>query len=485
MKRLFAIFLLPATLFCHFLGAVDFISHPDAEGSFALRRLVGYISGNFRVAKKNFVVDILSDSKAVPGEPFLEYMPDKRARITINPADDWTQDRGFCRKLVFLLLKLKTGSPAVNGDALPDWFVFGIAQAAKERTASARLVRNSHNFKLLELLVAGGSFRNPLQILPLELSALTPEEEPFFLEYAKLAAYALENAGKFSHFAAILTESRRIVRSDFDRVAAECLKNYDSKYIAPEFRKELWGGLNPPPEDFTLKCFEAACKIPVPELDKEGLPTGKIGTVALHELPTLRERPDYHLLCRYAAKEILDISVGESREIRMALADLRIMFEQESMAFAAGAGAGKVQINSTDPRAKAKKEQQKRAGKGTASFDELMNNQEKGGFRELTRKFYKEKVISTTVHEGGNRSVRSGLGNLMPRRTKAEPENILRIAENIRQLLAERKALRSKLDSIAAKERSVRENIRRRSILLENSDDRISGWLEQLENSLL
>ena len=485
MKSLFAIFLLPATLFCHFLDAADFVSHPDAEGRFALRRLVGCISGNFRVAKKSLEVDILSDSKAVPGEPFWEYMPDKRVRITINPADDWMQDRGFCRKLVFLLLKFKTGSPAVNGDALPDWFVFGIAQAAKERTASARLARNSHNFELLELLVTDGSFRNPLHILPLKLSALTPEEVPFFLEYAKLAVYALENAGKFPNFAAILTESRSLVRSDFDRVAAECLKNYDSKYVAPEFRKELWGDLNPPPEDFTLKCFEAACKIPVPELDKDGLPTGKIGTVALHELPALSERPDYHLLCRYAAKEIFAVSVGESREVRRALAGLRVMFEQDFMTFAAAAGTGKAQNSSTDPRAKAKKEQQKRAGKGAASFDELMNNQEKSEFRELTRKFYKEKVLSGTAPGGGNRSVRSGLGNLMPVRAKAEPENIRRIAENIRQLLAERKALRSKLDSAAARERSVRENIRRRSIFLENSDDRISGWLEQLENSLL
>ncbi len=469
--------------FCHLLGAVDFVNHPDQEGRFALRRLTGYISGNFRVAKKSLDVDILSDPRAIPGEPFLEYMPDKRARITINPADDWRQDRGFCRKLIFLLLKLKTGSPAADAGDLPDWFVFGIAQAAQERTASARLVRNSHSFELLGLLAAAGAFRNPLQILPLELSKLTPEEEPFFLEYAKLMAYVLEDAGRFSHFTAIFAESNTLDRRDFDRVAAECLKNYDSRYIAPEFRRELWSDLNPPPEDFTLKCFEEAYKVPVPELDKDGLPTGKTASIALDELPSLSERPDYHLLCRYAANEIFAVSVGESREIRRELAGLRVMFEQESMIFAASA-AGKTQNSSSDPRSKNRKKQPKKSG-GTASFDELMKDHGKKEFRELTRKFYKEKVISSTVPGGEKRSTGAGSDTIAPGRSKSEPEKIRRIAGNIRQLLEERKELRFKLDSMAAKERTVRESIRRRSSFLENGDDRISGWLERLENSLL
>ena len=485
MKSLFVIFLLSAPIFCHFLGAVDFVSHPDAESRFALRRLTGYISGNFRVAKRSAEVDILSDPRAIPGEPFVERTPEKRIRITINPADDWKQDRNFCRKLIFHLLKSKTGCPAVNFDALPDWFVFGIAGAAQERTGSARLARNSHSFELLNVLILNGAFGDPSMVLPLEMAKLTPEEQPFFLEYAKLVVHTLESAGKFTHFSAILTESREIVKEDFDRVALECLKNYQSEYIAPQFRKELWGDLNPPPEDFSLRCLETACKIPVPELDKDGLPTGKIGEISLDLLPDLSERQDYYLLCRHAAKGLFNISVGESREVRNLLAQLRAMFEQDAVDFAAAGASAKTPGRGGDPRAKAKREQKKRAGREISSFDELMKEQGKKEFTELTRKFYKDKVISGNASRGGNSDVFGNINGIIPQRTKAEPEKIRHLLEVIRQTLDERKALRRQLDGTAAKERSVREAIRTRARFLENGDDRVSRWLEQIESRML
>jgi hypothetical protein len=336
---------------------------------------------------------------------------------------------------------------------------------------------------LIDALVQQGAFCNPAEVIPLEMSKLSPEEVPFFLEYAKLAVYTLGSEKKFSTFAAILTESRKIERSDFDNIAIGCLKNFDSKYIAPQFRKELWGDLNPPPEDFSLRCFEAAYKVPVPELDKDGLPTGKIGETSLEELPTLSGRQDYYLLCRYAAKELFAVSGGESREVRNLLAQLRVMFEQDTVNFSSSGKSGKAPKESSDPRAKAKREQQKREGKDTSSFDSLMKEQGKVEFTELTRKFYKEKVISDKVTGGAD--MLDNINAVIPTRSKADPEKIRRIAGLIRQSLADRKALRKRLDRTADGEKCVRDMIRSRADFLKNDDDRVSRWLEQVENRML
>ncbi|MBO5991130.1 MAG: hypothetical protein J6R00_05730, partial [Lentisphaeria bacterium] len=343
--------------------------------------------------------------------------------------------------------------------------------------------RNSHSFVLIDALVREGMFCNPVQVIPLEIANLSPEEIPFYLEYAKLAVHTLDSAGKFPTFAAILTESRKIERSDFDHVAAECFKNFDSKYIAPQFRKELWGDLNPPPEDFSLRCFESAYKLPVPELDKDGLPTGKMVEVSLDVLPTLSKRQDYYLLCRYAAKELFAVSGGESREVRNLLAQLRVMFEQDNAIFSSYRKSGSVPKGGSDPRAKAKKEQQEREGRDVSSFDSLMKKQDKVEFTKLTRKFYKEKVISDKAADGGG--ILGNINSVIPHRSKADPEKIRRIADNIRQALADRRALRNTLDKTSDGEKCIRDVIRSRAEFLKNDDDRISRWLEQIENRML
>ena len=197
----------------------------------------------------------------------------------------------------------------------------------------------------------------------------------------------------------------------------------------------------------------------------------------------MSERPEYSLLCRQASKVLLFISYGESREIRQLLSQMRVIFDQDAAVFEAPEKSKAPVQKTPDPRTLAKKESQKREGKDAESFDSLMKEQGKGEFAELTRKFYKEKVL-TGKTAGAKSNIVPGINGIMPVRSKAEPEKIRRLAELIRQALSERKALRRKLDETAAERRSVKDTIQYRSLYLENADDSIARWLEQVENRM-
>ena len=94
-------------------------------------------------------------------------------------------------------------------------------------------------------------------------------------------------------------------------------------------------------------------------------------------------------------------------------------------------------------------------------------------------------MISGNPQKVVNSKGSAGAKPVIQGRPEAEPEKIRKTAENIRQMLDERKALRRQLDETAGRNRSVRQTIFVRSQFLNSANDSVSNWLERVENSLL
>ena len=471
MKAIFAIFIMLLPFFC---GAADFVSHSDMEQNFALRRLLRYINGNFRTAAKSVELELYCEETVPPGEPQVSSVNGKM-RIVINPLDNWQKDMPFCRKLVTLLLRAKTGN--LNGDFsdLPDWFVFGISQIAAEQTSSARLIRNQHSFPLLCILAENGCFGDPSLVLDIKAETLSDEEKQFFLEYSKLIMLVLEKMRCFSRMTVLMSECRAIDRTAFNRIANGFLNGKKDPMIAQIYRRELWSDLVPPPEKLTLKCLENVFVQQIPELDSQGVPTGKVVKVRLEEFPQLAKRHDFILICRSVSAKLQTVSVGESREVRTLLADLRRIFENDIHRMT----EGEPQKKDTSKKTKKSAKQQDN-GK---SFDELMKKSQSGDFKKHAQSFYKEKVVSDKRDSVSDRIV-SGVNKMFSSRTTLDGKVIKSYVNEIYSSLERRAQIRRFIEKMDKQKRSVPQQIDFRKKIIYGGDYRHLQWIEAVSKEL-
>ena len=489
MKRIISIFLLITTIIA---CKADVVSHPDREQHFALRRLVRYINGNFKMAGKTCEVEIVSEESVPPGEPRVEILRRKH-RIYINPLDDWQRDEGFCRKLIHLLLRAKSGCSAANLSDLPDWFVCGIAEVAREQTASARLIRNQHTFTLLDILSESGCFGNPAAILDADMKTLSWAEKMLFAEYSKLLMLTLEKERAFSRFTVMLGDDAVIDRQKFNDTAKKLLNNFDSEFISPAYRRIMWSDLVPPPEKFTLMCLEKALVSDVPELDKEGLPTGKLLKVRLEDFSLLADRSDFLFICRRAVSGLHTVSVGESRRVRSLLADLRYLLEAEINYQTGRRSSVERSAKPTDPRVRKSgkpgaiqpsnnKKQSANKQKADADFDSLMRNSSDSRFKESMREFYKNNVIDKNADSS---SVFTGrIGRMFSSETKLDGRKAALYISEIKTALSERAALRGYLAKELSAVTPIHDLIKFRKGVIYDADSRHTLWLERISKEL-
>ena len=482
MKSIIAIFILLLPFFC---GSADFVSHPDLEHNFALRRLLRYINGKFKVAGRAIDVEMYCEESVPPGEPRVSNVSGK-LRIVTNPLDDWQRDQGFCRKLIVLLLRAKSGN--LNGDwsELPDWFVCGISQVVSEQTSCARLIRNQHAFPLLSMLAENGMFGNPADILNLKRDELTEEEKKFFLEYSKLVVLTLEKVRCFPGIAVLLSDSSKISREKFNQQAYRFLNNFNDRMIAPAYRRELWSDLVPPPEKFTRKCLETAFVSEVPELDSEGVPTGKMLKIRLEDFPGLSERGDFLLLCRNASNKLFTVSVGESREIRSLLADLRHILEADIKRMADDQPKDENTPQKTaDKKAKpfASNKNASNSKMQEKSFDDLLQKSQNSDFRKEVRRFYKEQKI-TDSHSNKTGTVVSGINRMFSSGTLIDREVVKKYIGEILASLERRTEQRAFVDGVERQRQAVPRQIENRKKRIYGGDLRHTVWLETVSKDL-
>ena len=491
MKRIIAIFLLMTAFFC---SGADFVSHPRQEQHFALRRLARYINGNFKMAGKSSDVEIISDETIPPGEPRCEVYQRKH-RIYINPLDDWQRDPGFCRRLIHLLLRAKCGSAAADLSPLPDWFICGISRVVDEQTASARLIRNQHTFTLLDVLAENGCFGNPADVLEVDYEQLSGAEKMFFNEYAKLLMLTLDRARGFSRLTVIIGDDAVIDPAKFNAAALLVLKNLDDKLISPAYRRIMWSDIVPPPEKFTLRCLEDALVSDVPELDKDGLPTGKLQKIRLEEFSSLFERDDFLFICRRAVSKLHTVSVGESRKVRSLLADLRYLLEAEISNISGRQQeiqlpAAQLQKNGGKVPPDGKKRRVPlNAGlmrtvadkrENDKKFDELMSKSGESGFTDSMRSFYRQNVVRKKDQE----TLAGRLDRMFSSGSKIDRNDILRYISAVKEELAGRTALRKYLDETASDITPVRNVIKFRRDIIFGGDIRQTLWLEKISRQL-
>ena len=498
MKRIIAIFLL-LTAFSG-IGA-DLVSHEEQAQEFALKRLVRYINGNFKISGKSVYVEILSDKTVPPGEPRVEISARKH-RIYINPQDDWQRDYSFCRRLIHLLLRAKCGCAAKNLEQLPDWFICGMAQVISEQTGSARLIRNQHTFTLLDILAGNGCFGNPADVLPVKLKQLSVEEKMFFYEYSKLVMLTLDKSRGFSRLAVIISDDPVIDRKKFNAAASEKLSNYRDEFISPVYRKIMWSDIMPPPEELTLNCLEKALVSDVPELDEEGLPTGRMLKVRLEDFSKLANRDDFLFICRRAAAGLHTISVGESRVVRKLLADLRFHLEEEishqtvrrqdiekssqksvpqtGKQKSPGGSGGMVTKKSPVPSRKVSGRPLDTKKQDDADFDSLMKKSSDKDFQQSVRKFYKEKVVVEEKKE----SVAGKINRMFSAESKLDGKVVSRYIAEIKTALALRAELRRYLDETATSVTPVQKLIKFRKRIIYSGDHRYASWLESVSKEL-
>lgn len=430
-------------------------------------------------------MEIDCDGSVPPGEP-QESIVSGKMRIILNPLDDWQRDSGFCRKLITKLLRAKSGNINGNLSQLPDWFIYGIAQIAAEQTASARLVRNQHSFELLNLLAENGTFGNPADILDLKRSSLSSEEEKFFLEYAKLLMLTLGRRRCFAELTAHISYSARFDADKFNAAARKSLKQLDEKMISPFYRRELWSDLTPPPEKFTRMALEYAFITDIPELDEEGLPTGKILKVHIVDLPALADRPDFLLICRRISSKLFAVSSGESREVRTLLANIRYIFESDIQRLTEVQQSGEVQaggINVRHAKPLAAKNSKPAVNNLESDLNKLLQNSQNSDFRKNVRSFYKEKVISSDSKSAGGQIV-SGFNRMFNSGTQIDADVIKKYVAEIYSAVDKRTEIRAFVIGEEEKIRSIPSWIenRRRSIYGGNS--RHAAFLESVSNNL-
>ena len=469
------------------------ISHDGEARQFALRRLVRYINGNFKVSGRAADVEIFSDNSVPPGEPRLEIYSRKH-RIYVNPQDDWQRDNNFCFRLIHLLLSAKCGRSAADLKQLPDWFIAGISQVVSEQTGSARLIRNQHTFTLLDMLAENGCFGNPADVLDVELKQLSEEEKKFFYEYSKLVMLTLDKSRGFSRLAVIIGDDPVIDSNKFNAAARRILENNKDELISPVYRRIMWSDIVPPPEKFTLNCLEKALVSDVPELDKEGYPTGKILKVRLEDFAKLSNREDFLFICRRAASRLQTVSVGESRSVRKQIADLRYHLEEEIF-YQTGRQQNvekstQITTSQTPNRKTAgptvKSSQQnivrtKQTRKNDdADFDRLMNNSSDKDFQKSMKKFYQEKVISSVKEE----SVTGKLNRMFSAESKLDSQIINKYIAGIKAALEQRAELRAYLDATVSSMTPVQNLIRFRKRIIYSGGQQHVLWLEKVRSEL-
>lgn len=473
MKSLIAIFM----LFFLLSGmAADFVSHPEQEQHFALRRLLRYVNGNFKVADKAAEVEIFCEETIPPGDPQMTLSSGK-ARIMLNSLDDWRRDAGVCRKLVILLLRAKTGNFKGDLSALPDWFVSGIAEVASEQTSSARLIRNQHSFPLLDILAANGVFGDPASVINIDAKRLSSGEKAFYREYCKLIMLTLKRVRRFSGLTVLIGDSRKFDAEKFNAAAAKALRALDDRMIAPAYRRELWSDLVPPPERLTRRCLAELLVSEVPELDQDGLPTGKMLKVSLENFAQLADRPDFVFLCRRVASQLYVISIGESREVRSILADLRYILENDIQNF-----AGEPQEKKTPERTAGTQRRKERSGalaKNEEKFNELLKKNGDVDFRKSVRRFYQEKVVSSDKN-----SKRSGISRMFSSGSVIDPSFVRSRVADIRSALDRRERLRRFLETESLKMKNVPDEIKYRRNWIYQGDSRHGAWLEMVGKEL-
>ena len=471
MKNITVIFLLAVPVL---LSGADFISHPDMEQYFALRRLTRYIHSKFRASGRTNDVEIVCSEMSPPGEPALTRRKG-RWKIEINPGDNWLVDHAFCRKLSAILLSAKCGVSQETVQQLPDWFVLGITQVVAGQLESARLIRNQQSFPLLGMLSSHGCFGDPADILELKFSELSAEEQPYYLEYAKLIMLTLERGRAVSRLAAMLSGDAPVTPASFNAAARRTLPAKFDPMISPAYRREMWSDMIAPPEALTLGCLDEVENMTLPELDAEGVPTGKIIRAKLEELPQLAARPDYLLLCRRAADRLFVMSVGEERPVRKRLADLRYHFEQD---ISRGANYDMTESSQAPPQISGKKSAGKSAKKPGADkeFNELMKKSRDKDFRNNMQKFYRTRVLNDTRKTG----VAEKAAAFFAGSTQLDASYISSMLKDIRSELDLRKRRRQYLDRINMQRFPVRRLLKHRIRNIREGDIEHVLWLNSL-----
>ena len=480
MKQIIIIFFLTLSFFLH--GA-DFVSHPDMEQHVALRRLVRYVNNKFKAAGKSVDVEIICSENSPPGEPQVIRSKGKW-RLVINPFDDWQRDHDFCRKLITLLLCAKSGNGYAAISGLPDWFIYGISQVVRDHTSSARLIRNQYSFELLDMLCANGCFGDPLDVIRLKFADLPVEQTPFFLEYTKLIMLALDRARAVTRLSVMISEASFIDEKVFNEVALKVLPKISDNDIPTVYRREMWSDLVPPPEELTLNCLERISTLQIPELDSENIPTGRILSVKLEDLPTLSTRPDYVLLCRRAARALFVMSVGEARKVRMKLADLRYHFEQDinrDINRDASVPVAESGSRNAPDRKIPKKQTARKGAQDTAlEFEKIMERSRDGNFRKNVQNFYRKKVLTREQKKGFGSRVAGAFGNIFASRTTLDGRMIGKTLKEIRELLQQRKAEREFLEAVNLKRFPVRKMLKWRTLLIREGDPEQAAWLSSV-----
>lgn len=497
MKRIISIFLL---LSAFAVCRADYVRHPDSELRFALSRLVRYIRENFKVAGRNYEVNIITDDKVPPGAPRYE-IKQRQYYIYINPMDDFRRDEFFCLRLICMLLRAKSGCSAGNLADLPDWFVCGMTQVVIEQTRGAMIVRNQHTFTLLDTLAENGCFGNPVDILNVDLKQLSGAEKMFFAEYSKLVMLALDKTKGFHELSAIIGGDPVIDRKKFNGVALKALNDFDEELISPIYRRIMWGELLPPPEKFTGKCLEKVIAVDVPELDIEGVPTGKLMKVPLENLQTLVDRDDFLFICRRVITRLYTISAGESRQVRKLIADMRYLIETEfnyqksrwesverdenlqqtgrktAKNTAIVKSGGKKNSRLLKPEANKSLQKNKNTD---VLFDELMNNSSGSDFKRSIRDFYQMNVVSKKLNGYGKITGTFGIT-----KSKFNSKAVSRCISDIKSALADRAALREYLDKEIFMKTPIHEMIKFRKEFIYGQDENPHAiWLDRIDKEL-